>query len=132
MLGIFKKNGKRAEKDSCKSRGCMKKLEDLYKIIGNELYSSLKSDWDKIELNIECGDNHIGMNAIYLINGEWKDNLDHDLTRETMLSIFDFHKNSEKNNFAPWNRAVYTLEKNGHFDMEFIWDQALQDEWDKA
>ncbi len=71
------------------------------------------------------------MDARYLINGEWKDNLDHDLTRETMLSIFDFHKDSEKNNFAPWNRAIYTLEKNGHFDMEFIWDQALQDEWDK-
>lgn len=34
----------------------MKKLEDLYKIIGDELYSSLKSDWDKIELNIECSD----------------------------------------------------------------------------
>ena len=110
----------------------MKKQEDLYKIIGNELYSSLKSDWDKIELNIECSDDHIGMNAKYLINGEWKNNLDHDLTTDTMLSIIDFHKNSEKNNFAPWNRAVYTLEKNGHFDMEFIWDQALQDEWDNA
>ena len=110
----------------------MKKQEDLYKIIGNELYSSLKSDWDKIELNIECSDDHIGMNAKYLINGEWKNNLDHDLTTDTMLSIIDFHKNSEKNNFAPWNRAVYTLEKNGHFDMEFIWDQALQDEWDKS
>lgn len=110
----------------------MKKLEDLYKIIGDELYNSLKSDWDKIELNIECSDDHIGMNAKYLINGEWKNNLDHDLTRETMLSIIDFHKDSEKNNFAPWNRAVYTLEKNGHFDMEFIWDQELQDRWDKA
>lgn len=110
----------------------MKKLEDLYKIIGNELYSSLKSDWDKIELNIECSDDHIGMNAKYLINGEWKNNLDHDLTTDTMLSIIDFHKDSEKNNFAPWNRAVYTLEKNGHFDMEFIWDQELQDRWDKA
>lgn len=30
-----------------------------------------------------------------------------------------------------WNKAVYTLEKNGHFDMTFEWDQTLQDEWDK-
>ena len=31
-----------------------------------------------------------------------------------------------------WNRAVYTLEKNGRFDMEFEWDQALQDKWEKS
>lgn len=110
----------------------MEKIENLYKTIGDELYNSLKSDWDKIELNIECSDRHIGMNARYLTNGEWKDNLDYDLATDTMLSIIDFHKDSEKNNFAPWNRAVYTLERNGHFDMTFEWDQALQDEWDKA
>lgn len=31
-----------------------------------------------------------------------------------------------------WNKAVYTLEKNGHFDVTFEWGQALQDEWDNA
>ena len=30
------------------------------------------------------------------------------------------------------NKAIYTLEKDGHFDMTFEWDQALQDEWDNA
>ncbi len=25
-----------------------------------------------------------------------------------------------------WNKAVYTLERNGHFDIDFEWDQALQ------
>lgn len=30
-----------------------------------------------------------------------------------------------------WNRAVYSLESNGHFDMSFEWDLALQDKWDK-
>ena len=33
---------------------------------------------------------------------------------------------------SKWNKAVYTLEKNGHFDMTFEWDQTLQDEWDNA
>ena len=53
------------------------------------------------------------------------DDLDIDLGEcvfELQESMFPEHK---------WNRAVYTLEKNGHFDMEFEWDQALQDEWDK-
>ena len=42
---------------------------------------------------------------------------------ELQESMFPEHK---------WNRAVYTLEKNGHFGMEFEWDQALQDEWEKS
>ena len=42
---------------------------------------------------------------------------------ELQESMFPEHK---------WNRAVYTLEKSGHFDMEFEWDQALQDEWEKS
>ena len=29
-----------------------------------------------------------------------------------------------------WNSAVYTLEKSGHFSMDFKWNQELQDEWD--
>ena len=49
-----------------------------------------------------------------------------------MLAIIKFHNTAEENNFTPWNRAVYTLEKNGHFDMEFEWDQELQDEWEKS
>ena len=48
-----------------------------------------------------------------------------------MISIIKFHNNADKINFSPWNRAVYTLDSNGHFDMTFEWDQSLQDEWDK-
>lgn len=54
------------------------------------------------------------------------DDLDIDLGEcvfELQESIFPEHK---------WNRAVYTLEKNGHFGMEFEWDQALQDKWEKS
>ena len=29
-------------------------------------------------------------------------------------------------------QRIYTLEKDGHFDMTFEWDQDLQDEWDNA
>ena len=88
-------------------------MNNIYKLIGNELSVSLNSDWDKIILEIECSDKH-------------------DLSRDAMLAIIKFHNTAEENNFTPWNRAVYTLEKNGHFDMEFEWDQELQDEWEKS
>ena len=110
----------------------IKSMNNIYKLIGNELSVSLNSDWDKIILEIECSDKHVSASAKYVLNGNWKDNLDYDLSRDAMLAIIKLHNTAEENNFTPWNRAVYTLEKNGHFDMEFEWDQALQDEWEKS
>ena len=54
------------------------------------------------------------------------------LNRETKIDLIKFHNSAKELHFAQWNKAIYTLEKNGHFDMTFEWDQALQDEWDNA
>ena len=110
----------------------MKNIEDLYKDIGMQLNDTIDSDWDIIQLNIECSDKYIGTNAKYKKNGKWKNSLHFSINVDTKIALIKFHNSAEELDFAPWNRAVYTLEKNGHFDMEFIWDQALQDEWDKA
>lgn len=47
-------------------------MEDIYKAIGNELNNSLNCKWDKIELNIECSNNHVGTTAKYqiMVNGK--------------------------------------------------------------
>ena len=58
--------------------------------------------------------------------------LDIDIPIEMDDKIWRLLELTKKNNFVPWNKAVYTLEKNGHFDMTFEWNQALQDEWDNA
>ena len=47
-----------------------------------------------------------------------------------MDSVFELQESMSPEH--KWNKAVYSLERNGHFDMTFEWDQALQDEWDKA
>ena len=110
----------------------MKNIEDIYKNIGSQLNDSIDSSWDKIELNIEYSDKYIGTNAKYQINGEWKNALNLALNRETKIDLIKFHNSAKELHFAQWNKAIYTLEKNGHFDMTFEWDQALQDEWDNA
>ena len=48
---------------------------------------------------------------------------------DLMDSVFELQKSMSPEH--KWNKAVYALEKNGHFDMTFEWNQALQDEWDK-
>ncbi len=109
-------------------------MTDLYKLIADMICNSIDDKWEKAVVEIESSlgkmlstnayyfseDGH--QNAFGLIN----DNQDEDLGEnifELQESMYPEHK---------WNRAVYTLEKNGHFDMAFEWNQALQDEWDKA
>ncbi|MBO6219427.1 MAG: hypothetical protein J6N81_07630 [Treponema sp.] len=45
-------------------------------------------------------------------------------------NVFELQESMYPNH--KWNKAVYTLEKNGHFDITFEWNLALQDEWDNA
>ena len=111
----------------------MKEMNEIYKYIGKYLFSNLQNvDWEKITLNIEISDKHRGFNGSYIDNM----NVEHDL--EIIFSfdfgkkIKEFYQFTKENNFTPWNKAVYTLEKNGHFDMTFEWNQALQDKWDNA
>jgi hypothetical protein len=66
-----------------------------------------------------------------------------DGTRETYLDVWNFHFNgdlihdlyritmNEPLTHKNWNRAIFTLYRDGKFNMEYIWDQALQDETDR-
>ncbi len=109
----------------------MKEMEKIYKYIGKVLNKGIgKIDWSTITLNIKAKVGYRGYDGTYLDSSRSVHDLDIDIPFEMDEKIGQLLELSKKNNFAPWNRAVYTLEKSGHFDMEFIWDQALQDEWD--
>jgi hypothetical protein len=45
--------------------------------------------------------------------------------------LLDLQKISTKGGGNKWNKAIFTLSQEGKFDMEFIWDQELQDEVDR-
>ena len=109
-------------------------MTDVYKLLADIACSSIKEDWKYITIEIKSSMWKMFNTTpfYYLESGEKKsfelldDDLDIDLDEcffELQESMFPEHK---------WNRAVYTLEKSGHFDMEFEWDQALQDEWEKS
>ncbi len=109
-------------------------MMDVYKLIADMICNSIDDKWEKAVVEIESSlGKMLSTNAYYFFKDGHKnafglinDNQDEDLGENIFAlqeSMYPEHK---------WNRAVYTLEKNGHFDMEFIWDQALQDEWDKA
>ena len=109
-------------------------MTDVYKLIANMICNSINGKWDKAIVEIESSlGRMLSTNAYYFYNNEEKhafelieDNQSEDLG-ENVFALQESMSPEHK-----WNKAVYTLEKNGHFDMTFEWDQTLQDEWDNA
>lgn len=109
-------------------------MNDLYKILANVACDSIDSEWERITIDIKSNlwKLFISNAKYYNSNGDQKtfelldDNLDIDLGK----CVFDLQNEMYTNH--KWNKALFLLEKNGHFDMKFEWDQKLQDEWDNA
>lgn len=109
----------------------MEDINEIYQFIGEYLFTNLQNvEWNKITLNIEINDKYRGFKGFYLDNK----NIEHDLG---IIFSFDFGKKikeffqfTKEKNFTPYNRLIYTLEADGSFNMDFKWDQELQDAWD--
>ena len=108
-------------------------MADLYKELGNLIVETIDDEWKKVVIKITSS-----MNKMCIFDCSYSDNSEN-------IRKFSFDKMKGflmgKNVFAlqasmspehKWNKAIYALEKDGHFDMTFEWDQALQDEWDNA
>ena len=115
---------------------------DLYKELGNLIVETIDDEWKKVVIKITSSMNKMCIfdcsYSVCIFDCSYSDNSEN-------IRKFSFDKMKVflmgKNVFAlqesmspehKWNKAIYTLEKDGHFDMTFEWDQALQDEWDNA
>ena len=108
-------------------------MADVYKLLADIICASIDTEWEKVEVKIESSPKKmLSTNACYyLANGNKKafELLDENYDEDLGENIFELQESMSP--VHKWNKAVYTLEKNGHFDMTFEWDQTLQDEWDK-
>ena len=121
MFGFFKK--KKVEDES----------SDLYKSLSKAIQKAVPRNWAKVTVKIESSLNVMcSFQSECLLSSNEKRELKFPVQTASDLIDAVFELQEAMCPEHKWNRAVYTLEKNGHFDMEFIWDQALQDEWDNA
>ena len=106
---------------------------DFYKDLGQAIQNNISDNWDTVIVKIESSLNKMcSFQAEYTLSSFEKKELKFPLlTVNTLMdSVFDLQASMSPEH--KWNKAIYTLEKDGHFDMTFEWDQALQDEWDNA
>ena len=101
-------------------------MNNNYEKIASLLLQQVSGGWNKIELNCEF----FGDAAEFDIECEHSDGQVKDLHGGYNLfkefeKLYKVTTQNPKNN---WNRAKFTLEPDGNFDIEFEWDQDLADE----
>ncbi len=109
-------------------------MEKIYRELAMAVLDILPSDiqFNYVELRIKRLKGNVGFTGHYIT---------HDKKRES-LDIWEFRFDTDKIHqlyeltlnhplqHKDWNRAKFTLYPTGKFDMEYIWDQELQDEVD--
>ena len=95
-------------------------MTDVYKLIANMICNSINGKWDKAIVEIESSlGRMLSTNAYYFYNNEEKhafelieDNQSEDLG-ENVFALQESMSPEHK-----WNKAIYTLEKDGHFYID--------------
>jgi hypothetical protein len=104
-------------------------VDKIYESIAQEINNSINDNWETAVLNIEFeGEGVVGYNGDYKIDAEKKDIDVFEISFEISDWITELHEITTEGGNNKWNRAIFTLFPTGKFDMEFIWDQELNDE----
>lgn len=103
----------------------MKNINKMYKFIGKYLVSNIQSeDWKRIVLNMEINDRYRSFQGAYFDCMDAEHDLGIIFSIEFGEKIKEFYLFTKENNFAPWNRAVYT--PNWGQELRELWATVLQ------
>ena len=106
---------------------------DFYKDLGQAIQNNISDNWDNVIVKIESSLNKMcSFQAEYTLSSFEKKELKFPLLTVNTLMDSVFALQASMSPEHKWNKAIYKLEKNGHYDMTFEWDQTLQDGWDNA
>lgn len=89
----------------------------------------INGEWVKAKLDIEVIGKMVSFTGNYLNNKNETKQIDVDeFDFQLTFDVLELHKITTEGGNNKWNRAVFSVQPDGAFDMEFIWDQELQDE----
>ncbi len=104
----------------------MSEIDDLYLNIAKSLVQRVDEGWNKINVLTEHSEGSIEFDSSFTKeNGE---QVYFDIDFNTYEKFEELHSITTENPKNKWNRARFTLEPDGNFDIEFEWDQGLADE----
>ena len=106
-------------------------VDEIYLNIGKSIVNAIDDErWNHAKLNIEVvGTSVVGYNGEYITdNNETKNISIRNISRDIRNWIRELHNITTEGNGKKWNKAIFNLNSGGKFNMEFIWDQALDTE----
>jgi hypothetical protein len=110
----------------------MKTVDDIYLAIATNIASAVKEDWASAAVNFEVLDGMVGYDGSYVSGSGQEEQIDvEEFDFQLTLDLLELHGITTAGGNNRWNRAVFKLEPQGKFDMQFIWDQELHDEVEK-
>ena len=107
----------------------MKTVDKIYESIATNISTVINGEWVKAKLDIEVIGEMVSFTGNYLNNKNETKQIDVDeFDFQLTFDVLELHKITTEGGNNKWNRAVFSVQPDGAFDMEFIWDQELQDE----
>lgn len=107
----------------------MKTVDEIYLSIADNINSVIKEEWQKAELHIEALGEMVSNTGNYVNSSNETKQIDVDeFDFQLTFDLLELQKITTEGGNNKWNRAIFTLISDGKFDMEFVWDQELQDE----
>ncbi len=109
----------------------MKTVNEIYLEIGQGIFDLIEFDnWTEAKLFIIRLFKAVRFNGNYVLEDGSKKYLDVRSIEIETDSIHDLHTITTEGGHNRWNRLEFTLFPDFKFDLQFIWDQELQDEVD--
>ena len=108
----------------------MKTVNEIYDFLGQSIIENAPQDWTEALLSIEILPDFSSYNGIYVTPQGNYDMSVFDFPVETGDYLRDLHKITTKEGRNKWNNAKFEVMPDKNFNMEFTWNQELQDEVD--
>lgn len=106
-------------------------VDEIYSDFGQTLYNSIPDEeWKTAHLFIMRLENTARFNANYVNNLDEKIAIKARNFSPIYDSVHELHTVTTEGGHNRWNKLEFTLYPNFKFNLEFIWDQELQDEVD--
>lgn len=103
-------------------------VNEIYETLGSSLVACIPGQWKSAQFDIQGDSTYAEVKASFVNNNDKKNDINiDDIPYEVEISIMDLHQITTEGGNNRWNRALFQIWPNNKFNMEFIWDQELDD-----
>ncbi len=106
----------------------MKSVKEIYNNLGDNIVNNINDSWEKAALDFKVLKDFSSYKGYYISNNEKKNISVSKFSLDVDQDLIDLHKITTEGGINRWNRGFFVTFPDGRFEIEFIWDQKLEDE----